>query len=413
MADTFEMWGPAASGPRLVDFDRIKAAEQLGEIAMQPYKAESLAANAAVNRAHADLYGAQAQAKRREAVQEAQLAQLIAQSQGQVSQGMDMADQLDSWAELATGAGMVTKAGEFAKQAAHLRLQAARTANAATNAELHQLKAAGERSERIANLLAGVNSPEGWAAANQLYSMQYGEASPFAAVPFPGQAGVEQIRLGAIATRDQIAQQMTAARDRETRRHHLEQEANSRARTGIAGARLRISAAREERLAKTGGGKAIQRPSREEVAQAERLIEGDESLDLGGAYDRATRGEAAFSIASDAKARMQKNPALDADTALRQAFLAAKAGGQFEVEKGLFGFNNKTKFVKGKVPEILPAPANPKDLKIGTTYRSPTGMIGKWTGKGFEPINPARLEGIGAPLSGGNGAADDDEEDDE
>ena len=53
MAD-FDMFGPKESGGRLVDFDRLKAAQQLGEIAMQPVEMEYKRAATDYTRAHAE-----------------------------------------------------------------------------------------------------------------------------------------------------------------------------------------------------------------------------------------------------------------------------------------------------------------------------------------------------------------------
>lgn len=77
MAD-FESWGPAASGPRLVDFDRLKATQALGEIAMQPVEMELKKAQTGLAKAHAADYETKAEQSRR---MQAALAKMSAERQ--------------------------------------------------------------------------------------------------------------------------------------------------------------------------------------------------------------------------------------------------------------------------------------------------------------------------------------------
>ena len=64
MAD-FSEWGPEASGPRLVEFDRLKAAQAMSELSMQPARMEQLQAHTQLYRAQAGKYAEEAAAKKR------------------------------------------------------------------------------------------------------------------------------------------------------------------------------------------------------------------------------------------------------------------------------------------------------------------------------------------------------------
>src|SRR3990167_7064836 len=64
MAD-FSEWGPEASGPRLVEFDRLKAAQAMSELSMQPARMEQLQAHTQLYRAQAGKYTEEAAARKR------------------------------------------------------------------------------------------------------------------------------------------------------------------------------------------------------------------------------------------------------------------------------------------------------------------------------------------------------------
>lgn len=417
MADPFDMFGPAASGARLVDFDRLKAAKQMGEIAMQPLQMEELRSQTEMQRAHAEAYRAKAQEDLLKAAKEKQFQALVQNAQGQLVGIEDGLDRASVFADLAIGAGMVEKGTDLHAKIATARATGAREAASLATAADRIYQTRQRKVETMSSLMAdsngqlAINTPEDLAAFNQLYSMTMKEPSPLAGYSFEqlgGREGLQAILNESVTTKDKLTLARQRERDEAEKTYKNTRAAQLEAQNEVRRAAQRTREAREARLAKGGSGKALVGPRPAEVSQAERLVKDafkDAPLD--------DPKEAAYAIASEAQAMTRKLPGLSMDEALRKALLEAKTRGDFEEKPGLFGMNKKTVHVRGKVPQALPLPADRKQWKINEYYISPKdGSIAQWKGTGFAPVNPARS------LSGDNtrsesSAATDDEDDDE
>ena len=315
---------------------------------------------------------------------------------------VSIADQLDIIAKNAAGAGLITKAQELAKSSALIRSREAVQGKAEADQNLARLKLVRERAELQSQLLGGVTDEESWQNANALYEFQTGQKSPYAQVPYSPEL-VERLNQAAMTAREraELAEREQVRRNTEAYRKSRLRQIDTQ--NDLRKKQQELAREREKRLAKAGGGKGVVSPGKNELDQAARLVKKDysglEAVDL---------NDAAFTIASEARALRKANPALDANTALQQAFNNAVQAGDFQVvQKGIAGFGRKETFSgRGKTP-AAPAPIPPKkeELKSGRFYVNPQGQVAKWTGKGFV---------IERPLSGNNGRVDDpDLEDDE
>lgn len=388
MAD-FDIFGPAASGPRLVEFDRLAAQKQLADLAMQPYKMDELRSQTEMQRAHTALYRAQAQEHEQKTAAEEAFLKLMQGAQGQSDQQLSVLDTADQLAQRAAGAGYITKAVELTNKTAQARQHQASEALSLARAREAVLNTQNKRAEIITRLMSdgsgnlAVQTPADWATVNHMYRLETGEQSPYANVPFEM---VPQLFRQAMSVKDQTAAE-SARVGKESldayRKSRLEQlDAQQRVREE----RLRLEREREERLKKQGGGKGVGGPSNGEISQAERLLQQD-----GMTGDEAK--DAAYAVASEARRLRDANKALDADTALRRAYETMKAGGQLETTQSkVFGFKvpftEKTKLNRsGSTPELATAlPGSKSDLKVGRYYIFKDGRRGKWNGTDFDVV---------------------------
>lgn len=309
-------------------------------------------------------------------------------------------------ARMAAGSGAPNKAAEFAKLSGTLRSQESTATRNTALAELNTLKADRERIEFTSRLLDDVKDDESWNKAQLLYQAATGEQSAFAGLPYSPDL-IKRLQDAGLTRKQQL----------DTRRQTLEKDSRDRARNNlqsyrddmkrIAKEKLTLSQARETRLAKGGSGKGVVSPPKAEVDQAVRLLKGD-FKDLADT-DYLNAG---YEIASEARALRQRNPALDANTAVQQAFVNAKARDDFKeiVEEGIFKDSTKRVFIGGgKTPETaISVPDDKAKLVKGRWYSGAGGVKGQWTGSGFK-VNPeAPTRGAGALA-----AEDPDEEEEE
>lgn len=397
MADMFG----SPIGTRARDADRrsdiatgLNAAQTLGELAMQPDTAR--------------LRKTQADAAELVLRQEQEMSRLMRLSMGQQEGGeaqapTSIADQLDTLARNAAGAGLVSKAQSLAKDAALIRSRENAASASRTTQQLNQLKAIKERTDLTAQLLGGATDEESWKRANALYQFQTGQISPFADSPYNPQL-VERLNEAALTAKERLdaAEKGLTRRSLDSfRRGRLSQHDTALALRKRA---KEIAAEREARLARTGTGKAIVAPTKGEVDQASRLIK----KDIGDGMDAADLNDAAFTVAAQARALRKANPALDAAAALQQALAQAQQAGDFQKDTGIFGtgINTKVKFAgRGKTAAAPAAiPKEQKALVKDRFYVNASGQVAKWTGKGFV---------IERSLSENNSRLDPDLEDDE
>lgn len=372
---------------------QAKTQETLGDVAMQPAKRRLI----------------EAQAGKLE--HDAQFEKLMAQSLGTLGgqpggKPMSMADSFDNLARIAVGSGFVTKAEDLAKTSALLRTREAAQLKSNVDTKLGALKVVRDNAELTSQLLGGVNDPESWARANALYTFQTGQPSPFSNMTYSPEL-VERLNQAALSAKERAdleEKKLTRTATAEYRRSRLDQinEQNDLRRQ-----RIEQAAAREERLAKGGGGKGVSAPAKSETDQAVRLIKKDFD-----GLEAADMNDAAFSIASDARALRRSNPALNPAMALQQAYAAAKEAGDFAVlpRKALGmdvpGTSKPVYQGRGKTATLpAPVPTDKGVLAKGKFYINPAGAVAQWNGKAFVPVS--------RPLSSDNSRPDTEAGDDE
>ena len=302
-----------------------------------------------------------------------------------------MADMLDKLSTMAAGAGLATKAQDLAKNAALIRSREASQLSAATTARLNQLKMIRETAGLQGQLFGGATDEASWNTANALYEFQTGMPSPYRGVQF-SPALAQQINDSAMTAKERADAEEKAIKQKELDTYRKARLAQLDRQNELREAAQRTREERERRLAKAGGGSAVSSPTKSETDQAARLIRKDFS-----GMDAADLNDAAFNLASEARALRKQNKALDAGTALQQAYNAAVAAGDFQTDSGIggFGFRRKTTYSgRGKTVDTpAPIPADRKQLIVDRYYVNPQGQVGRWTGKGFL---------VERPLSGNN-----------
>lgn len=330
-----------------------------------------------------------------------------AQAFGTEAKPVSMADQLDEVARLAGVAGLVGKAESLAKTSSLIRAREARAAQSAASRDKTLLDIRKEGAEMIGRTFGNVSDEASWDTANRLYEFQTGQRSPYAGVPYSADL-VENIKQNALSLKDQAD-----IEDKDLDRERKENYGNKRLQISgimaeIAALRLQLEKAREKRLARAGGGRQVSSPNQEEISQAKKIVTKNFP-----ALDATELKDAAFAIASEARALRKQNPALDANTALWQAYVAAQRNGDLSnVSKGIgiAGLGRKDRYTgMGKTPETAAAiPAKQADLIRGRYYTNAQGQVAEWTGKGFRVTGDIR-----APLLGDNSATDTEADDDE
>ena len=394
------MWGTAVGGSAAAK-EMLDAALGLSEIDLRA--------------AHERYYGAGAKKLELEAQEQEQLGELMRkQALGQAgpeARPMSLADSMDDLARTAMQAGLINRSQELAKNASLIRQREASATSSGTTAALNRIKQVRERAEMTGQIFGGATDQAAWETTHRLWEFQTGTPSPYANMPYSKEL-VERINSTALDTKARADLE-----EKRLSREALEGFRSSRlaqhdTENDIRNARLLLAKQREKRLAKAGGGRGVSSPSAGETDQAGRIITRDYP-DIAA----ADLQDAKFAIAAEAKALRRSNPALDANTALQQAYNEAKAAGDFQLlSRGLpiLGWGRKEGFRgTGKTPETAAAiPKNSSQLQIDRYYTNAAGLTGRWNGKTFEIVTSR-----GRPLSGNNrrpndtGDEDEDEED--
>lgn len=379
------------------ELTRAQTADKLADVAMAPIKRRVL--------------NAQAEKLELDNQQEREFAALIKAAQGvsdsPTAPTKSMADSLDALARTAAGAGLITKATGLAKDASLIRQREATQANQAVQTQLNGFKATKERAELVGQLLGGVTDEQSWIRANALLEFQTGQPSPYAGLAYTPEL-VGRLNAAALSTKERMDLAERALTRKATATYRQARLDQIDVLTEIRQGRLDTDNAREERLAKAGGGKGASAPSKSELDQAARLI----TKDFGN-MAAADANDAAFSIAAEARALRKANPALDANTALMQAFQAAKTAGDFAENGGVMGTGLRAKTIysgRGRTAAApAPMPTDRKTLTKGRYYQNALGQVAQWNGKGFVITRPLSVDNSRL----GSEAADDDDEDDE
>lgn len=365
-----------------------------GEFAQTQAQTQEALARAASYPSEIRLRNAQAGKLEQETSAEERLGRLMSQMQvpdGPGARATSMAEQLDTLATMAARAGLATKAQDLAKNAALIRSREAAQLSAATTARLTQLRMVRENAGLQGQLFGGATDEASWNTANALYEFQTGMPSPYRGVQFSPSLA-QQINDSAMTAKERADAEEKTIKQQELDAYRKSRLAQIDRQNELRTAAQRTREERERRLAKVGGGSAVSSPAKGETDQAARLIRKDFS-----GMSAADLNDAAFNVASEARALRKQNKALDAGTALQQAYNAAVASGDFQTDSGYAGtgFWKKTVYSgRGKTADTpAPIPADRKQLTVDRYYVNPQGQVGKWTGKGFL---------IERPLSGNN-----------
>lgn len=319
---------------------------------------------------------------------------------------------------MSLGAGLITQGEQAAKASGYLRGKAAQIDNWQTSQRVNQLKADKERMEGIAALAGDVTDQASWDRANMLFQFNHNMPSPYAGMPY-SPALVESLRAGAVGTAKQIELRLRAEENASKERSRASAESLRTAKESDIAERQRLAQAREDRLAKNGGGTAKTTPV-EDIRQATRLISKDyPKLD--------STAEAASTIASEAQLLLRRNPALDRAQAVQQAYNAAKLRGDFQdtqddgvMGTGIMKSDKQTFNSGGRSPDNpIAMPANGKGMVAGRYYRNNSGQVGLMQANGKIKVVAGRAEPQRKDLGGlpptskelGDNPDDDDEED--
>lgn len=393
MAD-FSMWGPEASGARLAERDALERLR---------YQAQTREA------------AANAEAKELELQGQRNFMARLGGAQAAGGPQRSLAERAEEMARLAFDSGLPGKGVDLAAKAAQVRAREAQAQASQATVQRRQLQNQLDAMAKATSFYDGVTDQAGLDKANALYAYTFGGAAPTAGLPYSPQL-VEQLRnfgtkaterlragLAALDTDSKIANRDSAIALRDFRRGILREQAD-------------LAVRREARLAKAGAGKEkpVGSPSAGELKATDALLKAEF-----GNLPLEERRQAAFSIASRARALRKANPALDADAAIRQALVEEKASGNFKsVERAYGWLPDKTGYQKGgKAPEsqTLPAPVDaagrlqPNLLKQGSVYQTPKGAYRFMGGDRWEPVQTTVTpSGLPAALPD----EDDDEEED-
>lgn len=323
--------------------------------------------------------------------------------------------QIEGRAQTLINAGFMKEGTELAGKASTMRQHASSITSNENRAATAKLEAKHKMLTEVNQLISGVTNEAQFEAAKATWMANHPESAPPATLRAYSPEMIQAVRNGTaeglkrldVEMRNQrLAQQEKAAKDMQESRKFQE---------GIAGARLKLARERESRIAKVAGAKGPQTgmPSRDLISAAEAQIAGDfpglkATIPLGRDL-MAT--QAAFDVASSAKAKMAANRALSASEALNQSYIEAKRSGAFKLEAGtkLFGFEvqaPKSNYAPGAGASADKPITIPKDKsvapEVGKYYTNGTSVM-QWTGKGWAPATGAG----GAPA----GSPEDDEED--
>jgi len=340
----------------------------------------------------------QNQAGQMELQEHAQMQALMRQQAGKPGENdKPMAERMEDMAKLAYSAGLTTQGAKMAGDAAALRLKQAQTVHAQSQTLHEQASAAKDQLTMVEKLLGGVTDQASWDAANSLFKSMMGKQSPYEGMEY-NPAFVAQLQQQTLSLKDQIDLGIKKY-NAETQRRNSDSNASFREfRKGYMNDEMALRRDREDRLRKGGGKTAdVGTPVKAELDHASDLIQQ--------AYPDLPQDEinnAAFSIASRARAIRKSTPGMDADSATQRALKEARDSGQFQTLNDNYKFmglpipgtsKSTTHFGKtgkggasdpGSSPDkpIDTIPPSPKDRKVGAYY-SHGGKVYKWAGNGW------------------------------
>jgi hypothetical protein len=316
MAGGFDLGG-AFLGP-IQQSQEIDQAKQLFPAQLAHTQALARLANAEAGKAEHDLSA------------EEQLARLMS-AQGAPKPGEAPSATLARLSGLAIEAGSPTVASNLAMRAAQTATAEATKARSGVQQMEAQFKIDQGHQQLFSGLMADVHDQASWQRANGLYSLQTGEQSPLANMPYNPQAVQMLLDQGMkLVERKRLA--MEAARLEE-------QRARDAARIGIADLngkayRAHLESEDETRAAKVKmGGKDIKAVTTQDSAAAMNLLE-NQMKDWFGSTPPEGQYTAAAQLAAETNSLMRKIPGLSADKARARALTSMMKSGDFQKHGG-------------------------------------------------------------------------------
>ncbi len=322
------------------------------------------------------------QAQTAEAQQKVAQAQKMMQLFGQPREGeapsqpRDIPSMIEGFAHRAMGAGLVEEGGKLAKQAADIRQSEAARQSSQASANKAIIEQGLKAIELSKQHLMNARSQGDLDRANATWTALTGSMSPLSGETWSPQL-MQEFADETLALEGKLTSAQRAAD-----RQRLDEEAASRkdfrnALIGIKEDTLLQRKREQEAKAKTGGGQ-VGVPSKVEIDQA--------ALVIRQAYpafkeDKDLAQQAAFDIASEAKALRAANPGLTAGEALNKAFEKAKAAGDFQVVESWTGLSKTPKYKEPKPREAGTAPP-PTERVVGKTTITKDGVTYIWTESG-------------------------------
>lgn len=306
------------------------------------------------------------------------------------TQPMSNSEYFYQLAEQAAAAGSLTKATEYRKLAGAADLQEARMLSAGARAQRDQINAAIRTNELAGSVLAEVKDEASFNAAQARFKELTGEDMvPPGTRYSPGL--VDFVRNGALTRSQQLKVKHDEFMRGQAERRTRSQEAANASGNTYRRMNYELAKQREERLAKAGG-KVIAAPTKEERGQVATTID-TEIPDM----PKEDRKQAAQDIASDAKALQRTIPGLSWQEAVRRSIANAKKEGDIYTEQGYLGtsIGRQSRYQGGgrnmKTPLQLPmlhdGKPNTDKLRKGRFYTNAQGLVARWTGEGFEPVD--------------------------
>jgi hypothetical protein len=312
-----------------------------------------------------------------------------------------LADPLEIMGRTFARGGAVKQAAEFLSKASEIRKRESDIKDGEVTRQQNRLENIIKGADIVGRKLGGAQNDDEWnqglkeveAAGviephlmEQLKSVGY---DPDTAAYFRDQA----VSAAQKATLD-MQQQGLEQRDR----HYTVSARNAAARLELAQRAQRELEKHRAAQEKAAGNKAPGSivPTAQDIKSAETVLRGSafQSVDLADAQNKADLASASQYVASQAKALLRNNKALDWETALQQAAITAQQSGIFKTTPGTDGiFGTGILADKKRVEVVTPAPLPVKNKKVdttqlkkGTIYMTARGRA-RWNGTAFETVN--------------------------
>lgn len=360
-----ELFGFQA-GQRLAEKDQIE--QQLANLSLEQGQQQLRRGEVAIKRDEVDLKNAEATLSR-----QTEFLKLLKQSEGKslegsagtpVSEDRDLATRLDELAELSMKSGFPEEAANYASKASQIK----------NNNSLIKSRENDERNRRLvyaAGLLDNVQDEQSWMQANMLYSIEFGEESPFANLPYS-----EEL-IGRIKDSVTTQRQKSLIEAANNKADQADEDlAKIKSQIELNKARERLTKAREQNLKKTGDETVV--PKAADLKAVTDLL----TKEFGG----AGLPEDIRVIARPIAERMMK---LKKENGLSQSEAATLAVKEAK-ENGDLGGLKPRRPSPGSAQNPLPLPREQKNYKENMYYVPSTGKYAGqtllWTGKGFKKV---------------------------